>query len=188
MLIYTVALGRYLKEGGVRANISSWMRVPDRAIPPRGKVTGAYVNTAFAKTESLLGGFDEALFLDEKGHVVEGSAENLFMVRDGRLITPALSDDILVGLTRDTIMTIAKDELGVETVERSIDRSEIYSADEVFVCGTGAEVTPVIEIDHHPIGEGKTGEVTGQIKKLYFDIVHGKNSKYQSWLTKVTKK
>ncbi len=186
--IYTVALGRYLKEGGVRANISSWMRVSDRSIPPRGKITGAYANTAFAKTESLLGGFDEALFLDDRGHVVEGSAENLFILREGKLITPAVSDDILVGITRESIITIAKDELGIETVERSIDRSEIYSADEVFVCGTGAEVTSVIEIDHHPIGEGKIGEVSKQIKKLYYDIVHGKNSKYQNWLTKVTKR
>src|SRR3989344_4613241 len=102
--IYTVPLGRYLKEKGVRANVSSWMRIPDRAIPPRGKVTGAYVNTAFAKTESLLGGFDEALFMDENGHIVEGSAENLFMIRDGKLITPTMSDDILIGITRETIM------------------------------------------------------------------------------------
>ena len=183
--IYTVPLGRYLKEKGVRANVSSWMRIPDRAIPPRGKVTGAYVNTAFAKTESLLGGFDEALFMDENGHIVEGSAENLFMVRDGKLITPAMSDDILIGLTRDTIIKIAKDELGIETIERSIDRSDIYLADEVFVCGTGAEVTPVIEIDHRKIGDGGIGEITGKIRKLYFDIVHGKNPKYSNWLTKV---
>lgn len=185
--IYTVPLGRYLKEKGVRANVSSWMRVPDRAIPPRGKVTGAYVNTSFAKTESLLGGFDEALFMDENGHIVEGSAENLFMVRDGKLITPSLSDDILIGITRETIMTIAKNELGIETVERSIDRSDIYLADEVFVCGTGAEVTPVIEIDHRQIGNGEIGEITSKIRSLYFDIVHGKNPKYANWLTKVEK-
>lgn len=186
--IYTVPLGRYLKEKGVRANVSSWMRIPDRAIPPRGKVTGAYVNTAFAKTESLLGGFDEALFMDENGHVVEGSAENLFMVREGKLITPSLSDDILIGITRETIIKIAKDELGIETVERSIDRSDIYLADEVFVCGTGAEVSPVIEIDHRLIGSGEIGKITDQIRKLYLDIVRGKNPKYSSWLTKVVKK
>src|SRR3989344_3705618 len=185
--IYTVPLGRYLKEKGIRANVSSWMRVPDRAIPPRGKITGAYANTALAKTESLLGGFDEALFMDENGHIVEGSAENLFMVRDGKLITPAMSDDILIGLTRETIMTIAKEELGIETVERSIDRSDIYLADEVFVCGTGAEVSPVIEIDHHPIGNGEIGSITQRIRKLYLDIVRGKNPTYSNWLTKVEK-
>ena len=185
--IYTVPLGRYLKEKGIRANVSSWMRVPDRAIPPRGKITGAYANTSLAKTESLLGGFDEALFLDDRGHIAEGSAENFFMVMDGKLITPSLSDDALVGITRHTLMTIAKNELGIETEQRSIDRSEVYGADEVFVCGTGAEVSPVIEIDHHPVGDGKIGPISEKIKKLYLDIVRGKNPEYSNWLTKVEK-
>lgn len=186
--IYTVPLGRYLKEKGIRANVSSWMRVPDRAIPPRGKITGAYANTALAKTESLLGGFDEALFLDDRGHIAEGSAENFFMIKDGRLITPSLSDDALIGITRDTIMTIAKNELNIETDQRSIDRSEIYGVDEIFVCGTGAEVSPVIEVDHRPVGDGKVGPISEKIRALYLDIVRGKNSKYSHWVTKVSSK
>lgn len=185
--IYTTPLGRYLNvEKGIRTNISSWRRIPDYAIPPRGKITGSYVNTALAKTESLLAGYEEALLLDNDGHVVEGSAENLFMVKNGKLVTPDLSDDILQGITRETIIMVASDEFGLTVEERSIDRSEIYQADEVFLVGTGAEVSPVIEVDGRVIGTGETGPITKKIKQYYFDIVHGQNKKYSSFITKVT--
>lgn len=187
LLIYTVPLGRYLNtEKGIKANVSSWMRVPDNSIPPRAKIAGAYVNTALAKTESLQNGFDECLMVDRFGHIAEGSAENFFMVKNGKVITPPIFDDILVGITRETIILICKKELGIEVVERSIARSEIYSADEVFVVGTGAEVTPVVEIDKHEVGDGKIGEVTAKIKEIYFKMVHNGLSGYSDFLTKVS--
>lgn len=187
-LIYTVALGRYLDtEKGVKANISSWRRVPDNAIPPRGKITGAYVNTALAKTESLINGFDEALLLDGQGHVVEGSAENFFLVKKGKVYTPPTSDDILVGITRATVIELCQKELGLEVVEESIDRSAVYSADELLVVGTGAEVTPVIEVDRRAIADGKIGPITKSLKEMYYKLVHGELSQYKHYLTKVTK-
>lgn len=188
-LIYTTPLGRYLPaEEGIRANVSSWMRVPDNAIPPRAKITGAYINTALAKTDSALAGFDEALFMDSNGHIVEGSAENIFVVRNGKIYTPPTSDDILMGITRDTVMQICKNEFGISVEEKSIDRSEIYQVDEVFLVGTGAEISPVREIDGRTIGNGKVGNISAKIKKLYFDIVHGNNPDYMHFLTKVENK
>lgn len=189
LVIYTIPLGRYLNtEKGIKAKISSWDRISDNAIPPRAKITGAYVNTSLAKTEALLLGYEEALLMDRHGHLVEGSAENLFIVKDGIVITPPSSDDILVGITRQTIIQICEEQLHLEVVERSIDRSEIYTTDEVFLVGTGAEVSPVVKVDFSPIGDGKIGEITGKIRKLYFDIVHGKNPKYSEWLTKIENK
>lgn len=185
--MYCIPLGRhYKKEQGLRANVSSWRRVSEAAIPPRGKITGAYANTCLAKTESSLLGFDEALLLDNQGNVVEGSAENFFMVKKGQLITPPSGADILVGITRDSIIEIVKKEMDLEVVERNIGKSEIYGAEEIFVCGTGSEIAGVTEIDNRMIGEGKIGPVTEQIKKLYMDIVKGKSSKYASWLTRVS--
>ncbi|KKQ67366.1 MAG: Branched-chain amino acid aminotransferase [Candidatus Daviesbacteria bacterium GW2011_GWA2_38_24] len=187
-LIYTVPLGRYLDvEKGIRANTSSWKRISDNAIPPRGKITGAYANTALAKTESLLNGFDEALLLDERGHVVEGSAENLFLVKNGKVYTPPTSDDILVGITRDTIINLCKQDLKIDVIEKSIDRSEIYGADEVFLVGTGAEVTPVIEVDNRIIRNGSIGTVSKKLKDIYYQLVHGEYSNYNEYLTKVEK-
>lgn len=186
-LMYTTALGRYLDvEKGIKANISSWRRISDNAIPPRGKITGAYVNTALAKTESLQNGYEEALFLDHNGHIVEGSAENLFMVRNGAVITPPLSDDILQGITRDTIIRLCKNDFNVEVIERSIDRSEIYCADEVFLVGTGAEVSPVIEIDKRPIGNGSIGNITKKVKDMYFALVRGQLTVYKEFSTKIS--
>ncbi len=184
-LIYTTPLGRYLNvEKGIRVNISSWRRVPDNAIPPRGKITGTYVNTALAKTESLQNGYDEALLLDGQGHIVEGSAENIFMVRNGMVVTPPLSDDILQGITRDTIMKLCKD-LKLHVQERSIDRSEIYVADEVFLVGTGAEVTPVIEVDKRKVGDGNIGKTSQQIKDAYFKLTHGEYPNFKETVTKI---
>lgn len=187
--IYTVPMGRYVNtEKGVRVGVSSWTRVSDNSIPPRAKITGAYVNTALAKSDALQAGFDEAVFLDRNGHVLEGSAENLFIVRDGIVITPPVSDDILQGITRSTIMTLLEKELKMQVVERSIGRTELYQCEEMFLVGTGAEVAPVIEVDGRKVANGEIGEITSKLKKLYFDVVHGDNVVYKKWTTKVSLK
>lgn len=184
--IFAVPFGQYIDtEGGIRAHVSSWRRTDDNAIPARGKITGAYVNGAFAKSEAQLNGFDEAIVLTADGHVSEGSAENLFIVRGGRLITAPVSDNILEGITRGRLMEIARDDLGVEVVERSIDRTELYAADEVFLCGTGAQISPVIEIDRRRIGTGRVGQITRELSRTYFDAVRGKLPAYRHWLTPV---
>jgi branched-chain amino acid aminotransferase len=181
---FSRAQGNYIQLE-VRACTSSWRRLDDNIIPSRGKVTGGYVNSALAKSEAHWNGYDEAIVLNQDGHVAEGSAMNLFIVRDGRLRTPPVSDNILEGITRNTVIGLAKDDLGLEVVERSLDRSELYIADEVFFCGTGAQVAAVAEIDHHPIGSGKMGGITKQIQDRYFAIVRGKDPKYMNWLTPV---
>ena len=189
LVIYTVPIGKHLKDAdtGVSVMVSSWRRVSDNSIPPRGKITGAYVNTALAKTESELNGYGEALLLDDRGHIVEGSAENIFLVNGGKVYTPPVSDDILVGITRDTIIKICKEELGLEVIERSIDRSEVYCVDELFLVGTGAEVSPVIEVDKRKIGDGRIGEISMKIKKIYFKMVYGEMKGYEKFVTKIKK-
>ena len=182
--IFTASMGKYIDASeGARCCISSWRRVDDNAIPARAKVTGIYVNSALAKTEAQLGGFDEAIMLTHDGHVSEGSGENIFLVEDGRLVTPASSDNILLGITRSTTIQLARDELGVETIERQVDRSELYSADECFLTGTAAEITPVVEVDRRPIGSGKIGKLTAALQKHFFAAVHGETAKYRSWCT-----
>jgi branched-chain amino acid aminotransferase len=155
--------------------------VDDNAAPARCKVTGIYVNSALSKTEAMERGFDEAIVLTQDGHVSEGSAENIFLVRDGALVTPAPSENILEGITRKTIIQIARDELGLETVERQIDRSELYISDEVFFCGTGVQVAAVIEVDGRPVGTGKIGPMVEKIRDLYFRITKGEVGKYKPW-------
>ena len=183
-LIFVVPFGPYLDiDKGARCCTSSWRRVEDTSIPARAKINGIYVNSALAKTEAQLNGFDEAIMLDERGHVSEGSGENIFIVDGERLITPPPSSNILVGITRDTVITLARQELGMETVERDIDRSELYAAEECFMTGTAAHVTPVVELDHRPIGSGKMGPVAERLVRLYFDIITGRNPKYVSWCT-----
>jgi branched-chain amino acid aminotransferase len=183
-LMFVAPFGPYLDiEKGARCCTSSWRRVEDTGIPARAKVTGIYANSALAKTEAQLNGFDEAIMLDERGHVSEGSGENIFVVDGNRLITPPPSSNILVGITRETAITLARDELGIETVERDIDRTELYTADECFMTGTAAHITPVVELDHRPIGDGKMGPVAKQLMRLYFDIITGRNPKYASWCT-----
>ena len=183
--IYLYPLGDYIDiEKGTKAIVSSWTRLYDNMIPPRLKVAGAYVNSAFAKTEAILAGADEAIVLNKNGYVSEGSAENIFIVRDGKLITPPVSDDILEGITRWAVMVIAKD-LGYEVIERSITRTELYVADEVFFCGTGAQISPVVEIDKRKIGDGKPGKITKEIQKVYFDAVRGKIEKYKHWVEEI---
>ena len=186
LAIYTVAMGRMIdKNEGINVNISSWTRVPDNSIPPRAKITGAYINTCLAKTESLAGGYDEALLMDNRGHIVEGSAENIFLVKNNKIYTPTASDDILVGITRDTVIRLVQEQLHLPLFERAIDRSEIYQADEIFLVGTGAEVTPVVTVEGRKIGTGEMGSVSTQIKEIYHDLVHGKSKLYPEFLTKI---
>jgi branched-chain amino acid aminotransferase len=182
--IIVATLPAYLDaDAGVRCCTSSWRRVDDTMIPARGKITGIYVNSALAKTEANERGFDEAILLNHDGHVSEGSGENIFFVLEGKLVTPPSSDNILLGVTRDTIIQLARNELGIETLEMSVDRTELYLADEVFFTGTAAHVSPVIEIDHRPVGNGKAGKVTKELQRLYFDVIKGKNPKYLNWCT-----
>jgi branched-chain amino acid aminotransferase len=183
--IFATPFGQYIDtEGGIRAQVSSWRRTDDNAIPARSKITGAYVNSAFAKSEAQLNGYDEAIVLTQEGHVSEGSAENLFIVRNGTLVTPPATDNILEGITRGRLMSVAAD-LGFTVQERSIDRTELYVADEVFLCGTGAQISAVVEIDRRTIGSGRPGAVTRQLSQTYFDAVRGRVEAYRDWLTPV---
>jgi branched-chain amino acid aminotransferase len=184
--IFAVPFGRYIeKEEGAHVCISAWRRLDDNEVPARAKVTGAYVNSALAKTDAVLSGYDEALVLTQSGHISEGSAENFFIVRNGHLITPPVTSNILEGITRDTIIELARQELGLETVERSIDRSEIYICDEAFLTGTGVQVAAITQVEHRPIGSGSIGPVVSRLREIYFDIVKGNNPKYRQWCTPV---
>jgi branched-chain amino acid aminotransferase len=182
LTIFSLPFGRYVEnEEGAHATISSWRRVEDNSIPARGKITGAYANSAFAKTDALLSGFDEAIVLNQDGHVCEGSAENIFMLRDGQVVTPPGHDNILQGITRRTVIKLLADEMGLDVVERSIDRTELYLADELWFSGTGVQIAAITRIDHRPIGEGKMGPVVTELRDLYFDVVRGRVSKYRHW-------
>lgn len=180
--IYAIPFGNYVEvDAGIRCMVSSWRRVPDQALPARAKVTGAYAQSALAKSEANEGGFDEAIVLTVDGHVSEGSAENLFLLKDGAFVTPPVTDDILEGVTRSLLLKVIKDELNVPVIERSIDRTELYTCDELFLCGTGAQISPVIEVDRRPIGNGKVGEFTQELQNIYFGAVRGDTPKYKDW-------
>jgi branched-chain amino acid aminotransferase len=184
--VITVPFGDYVDTTrGIRIMSSSWRRNADEALPARGKIVGGYVNMAFQTSEAALNGFDEALVLTAGGHASEASAANLFMVRDGVVVTPPVYDDILEGITRKAMMQLATDA-GLPVESRSIDRSEIYVADEVFLCGTGVQVSPVVEVDHRPVGTGEVGPVATLIKDRYFDAVRGRLPEYRSWLTPIS--
>lgn len=170
-------------SAGLRTAVSSWRRIDDNSAPARAKVTGVYVSSALAKSEAVGNGFDEAILLTPDGHVAEGSAENIFLVRDGCVHTPALSDAILEGITRLTAIQLLRDELGIEVQERSIDRSELYQADEVFFSGTAVGVSPVIEVDRRPVGDGAPGKIASALADLYREITLGLVKKYHHWLT-----
>ena len=186
VLIYTAPLGEYIAtEGGIRCMTSSWRRISDSSIPARAKIAGSYINSALAKSEALENGYDEAIMLAHDGHVSEGSAENLFMVRDDVFITPSVTEDILEGVTRKLLMGLIRDELGLEVVERSIDRTELYTCDELLLCGTGAQVSPVTELDHRAIGDGRVGRHTQRLQELYFRAVRGDEPRYRQWLAPV---
>ena len=185
--VLAVPMGDYIDtEKGIPTGTVSWRRTSDTAIPSRSKITGSYVNPAFSKSEAMLNGFEEAIVLTQEGHVAEGSAENLFMVRDGVLITPSVSDDILEGITRAGIFEIAG-HLGIPVKERHIDRTELYIADEVFLCGTGAQISPVASVDHRAVGDGRVGPLSKQISKTYFDAVRGRLPAFRHWVTPVYK-
>ena len=184
-LIFTTPLGDYFDaNSGLKLCVSSWRRTSDNAIPPRAKVSGAYANSALIKTDAHAMGFDDAVVLSESGQVTEGSAMNIFFVFNGILTTTSITDDILIGVTRNTVIELAH-ELGIPTAERAIDRTEIYNADEAFCCGTGAQVVPVSSIDNRIIGDGKIGELTRKIQNLYFDVVRGKVEKFEKWCTPI---
>lgn len=183
--LFAVPFGTYIDiEHGISCGVSSWRRTDDNAIPARSKITGSYVNAALAKTEAMEAGFDEAIVLTQDGHVSEGSAENLFMVRGGALVTPPPTDNILEGIVRESLMRIARDA-GIPVVVRQIDRTELYICDELFLCGTGAQVSPVTSVDHRPVGDGRIGPVTKRISEVYFRAVHGDDDRYRDWLTPV---
>jgi branched-chain amino acid aminotransferase len=163
---------------------SSWRRNADEAIPARGKIVGGYVNMAFQKTEAELNGYDEALVLTGDGHINEASAANLFIVRDGVALTPPVNDDLLEGVTRKAIFEILANE-GIPVEVRSIDRSEVYVADEALLCGTGVQVSPVIEVDHRMVGAGEIGPIGRLVRDRYFDAVRGRLPQYDHWLTPI---
>jgi len=185
LVVITMPFGNYIDiDKGVRLMTSSWRRNADDALPARGKIVGGYVNMAFQKSEAELNGYDEALVLTPDGHASEASAANLFIARDGILLTPPVTDDILEGVTRKAILELAG-ALGIPVEVRSIDRSEIYIADEMFLCGTGVQVSPVIEVDHRPVGDGSIGPFSRSIKDAYFAAVRGRDPRFSHWLTPI---
>ena len=181
-MIISNKMGDYIDTSkGLSVCVSSWRRNSDNAIPPRAKVAGSYANAALIKTDAHNAGYDDAVVLDEQGQVTEGSAMNLFLIQNGKLVTTMKTDNILVGVTRNTIIELAKDVLGLEVEERAIDRTELYISDEAFYCGTGAQVSPIVEIDHRKLGDGNVGPIAKDLQKLYFDVVKGKVPKYKKW-------
>jgi branched-chain amino acid aminotransferase len=174
-------LGEEALENGARLNISSWRRPDPNALPAQAKATGQYINSGLAKVEAVKGGYEDALMLSPDGLVAEGTGENVFITRENVLITPPESSGALMGITRDSVITIARD-LGYEIVERKLTRSDIYTADEVFLTGTAAEVTPIREVDNRPIGNGMRGPITKEIQQTYFAAVKGEIDKYRSWV------
>jgi branched-chain amino acid aminotransferase len=187
-LVFAFPWGPYLDKDKVHCGVSSWRRPDDNVNPPQVKSTGIYINNALAKTEAVNNGFDEAIMLAPDGHVSEGSGENIFLVIDGKLVTPASFNNILMGITRATVIELAEKELGLKTIERSIARAELYNADECFLTGTAAHVTPVAEIDHRKIGSGEIGPITAKIQEIYAKVIRGNHPKYMHWCTPVYKK
>ena len=180
--IVVLPFGKYVSnDTSAHVTVSSWRRLDDNVIPARGKISGAYANSAFIKTDAVRSGFDEALVLTQDGHLSEGSAENVFMVRDGVLLTPSVNQNILEGITRRSVMELAAEELGMKVVERPLDRTEIYICDELFMTGTAAQVTAITKVDHRPVGTGVMGPVAEKLRELFFDIVRAKNPKYAHW-------
>ncbi len=187
-LMFLIPWGPYLDMEKVRCCVSSWRRPSNNALPSQTKITGQYVNSALAKTEAIESGFDEAILLTEQGHVSEGSGENIFLVIGGKLITPANYNSILMGITRDTVIKLAKNELGIETIERPVDRTELYVAEECFFTGTACHLAPIAEIDHRPVGNGEVGPITKKLQQIYHDVIRGSVKKYLDWCTPVYKK
>jgi branched-chain amino acid aminotransferase len=184
--IVSIPFGLYIKKDtDAHLTVSSWRRIDDNVIPARGKISGAYANSSLIKTDAMLSGFDDAFVLNQDGHISEGSAMNVFMVREGVLITPPVTDNVLEGITRRSVMHLAEQVLGIPVQERSIDRTELFICEEVFLTGTAAQVTAVTRVDHRPIGDGVMGGVTSQLRDLFQDLVRGRNPEFQDWLQPV---
>ncbi len=184
--IVAVPFGLYIdKVDGAHCTVSSWRRPDDSVIPARGKITGSYANSAFAKSDAELAGFDEAILLNHAGYVSEGSGENIFVVRRGVVATPSLNQSVLEGITRRSLLALLRDELGVTVEERPVDRGELFVADEVFLTGTAAQITAVSRIDHRPVGGGQIGPLTKKLRDLFFDVVRGRVAKYRGWCTPI---
>jgi len=180
--MFVMAYNKYVKnDTNAHVTVSSWKRIDDNVIPARGKVAGAYANSALIKTDANRAGFDEALVLDNNGHISEASAMNIFMLRDGVLVTPPVTDNILEGITRRSIIELARNELGLAVMERSIDRTEVFICEEMFLTGTAVQIAAVTKIDHRPVGNGVMGPITTKLRVLYEDILRGKNKKYEHW-------
>ena len=184
--IVALPFNRYVaNDTNAHVTISSWRRVDDNVIPARGKIAGAYANSAFIKTDAQRAGFDEALVLTNEGHISEGSAENVFMVRDGVLVTPSITENILEGITRRTVLELAQQELGLPVQERPVDRTEVYLCDELFMSGTAAQITAITRVDHRQIGSGQMGPITARLRELFNDVVRGNVPRYRAWNTAV---
>lgn len=180
--MFVTAFDKYLaNDSNAHLTVSSWRRIDDNVIPARGKVAGAYANSALIKTDANRAGFDEAIVLDQVGHVSEGSAMNIFIVRNGKLITPPSTDNILEGITRRSVIELARGELGIEVEERSIDRTEVFIAEELFLTGTAAQIVAATKVDHRPIGSGEMGPITAKLRALFNDVAHARVEKYRQW-------
>jgi branched-chain amino acid aminotransferase len=179
-LVFTFPWGPYLDIDKAKCCVSSW-RFPSEV--PRAKLTGLYITNALAKTEAIENGFDEAIMLTPDGYIAEGSGENIFLVIGDKLVTPACYDGILIGITRDTVIKLAQNELGIETIERHVNRIELYTADECFLTGTAAHITPIAEVDRRKIGNGEIGDITSKLQEIYSAVIQGSNPKYIDWCT-----
>lgn len=181
---YIYPFGKILNPEGINVCVSSWVRTQDNAQPSRAKINGSYINASLMKNEALLNGYDESISLDNNGHVTEGTVANLFIVRDGVLITPEKSTDLLEGITRASVLEIAKEQ-GIKTEQRSVDRSELYIADEIFMCGSSARIVPILSVDKRKIGSGKQGPITKKLTDIYAEIQRGNAEDTRNWLTEV---
>ena len=180
--IYSVPFGKYVEtDGGIKCMVSTWRRVPDQSLPARAKISGSYAQAALAKSEAVEAGYDEAIVLSVDGHVSEGSAENLFMLKDGEFVTPPVTDDILEGVTRQLLIKVIEEELNLPVLQRSIDRTELYTCEELLRCGTGAQISPVVEVDRRKVGDGRVGEFTQELQNIYFGAVRGESPKHKDW-------
>ncbi|MBZ0291594.1 MAG: branched-chain amino acid transaminase [Anaerolineae bacterium] len=186
IIVNPLGEGSYVNiDQGAHVCFSAWRRVDDNAIPARGKITGAYVNSMLIKTDAMLAGYDDALVLNEDGHLAEASAANAFIIRKGVALTAPITANVLEGIVRRSLIRVLREDMGIEVVERNIDRTEVYMADEAFLCGTGAQVTPVTKIEHRPIGDGGIGPITSQLRARFMDIVTGRVDKYKEWVTPI---
>ncbi len=184
--IIVVPFGDYLdSRKGLHAGVVSWRRIEDTAIPARAKICGSYVNSALAGDEARRNGYDEAILLNESGHVAEGATCNIFLIRHGKLITPPVTENILEGITRDSVMELARRELRLDVIERPVDRSELYVSEEMFFTGTAVEVAPVVRVDHRPVGSGTIGPLTAALRSLYVEATRGRLPAYRKWLVPV---